>query len=143
MKATLSIVGRLFGHLQRVQGETMIDLVAPFTIYRGDAATLRLTVTDDDDARVDLTGATIELQIKTAINGADPATVSKAIGSGITLLAQAGDTLGQADIAISGADTNQTPGLFYLDVVVTPLAGDRQHVIAPMAITIGGVVNLP
>lgn len=144
MKATLAIVGKVFGQLALVQGSNMIDIVGPFTIYRGDAATLRLTVTDDDDARIDLTGATIELQVKAGIGDADPALIAKAIGTGVTLLDQtAPDTKGQADIAIAGGDTDRAPGLYWLDVVVTPLAGDRQHVITPIELTIGGVVNLP
>lgn len=144
MKATIGLVNRLFGQLHLVKGATVIAIVGPFTIYRGDGATLRLTVTDDDDARIDLTAAAIELQVKAGIGDADPALIAKAVGTGIALLDQAvADTKGQADITIAPADTDRAPGLFWLDVVVIPAIGDRQHVITPIELTIGGVVNLP
>lgn len=140
MIGRIASVGQWFGHLQLVEGADVIDLIGPMRIYRGDTATYRLTVTDDDDARINLTGATIELQVKTALGGADPAAIAKTVGGGITLLAQADDTLGQADVAISSADSGITPGLYWLDVVVV-LAGSRQHVIAPREYTIADAVN--
>lgn len=142
MKATIASVGERFGLLQLV-GDIMIDLIGPVRLFKGDSATYRLTVTDDEDEPIDITGATIELQVKTAIGGADPAAISKSVGSGITILAQDDDdTLGQADIAVSSADSTLTPGLYWLDVVVT-LDGARTHVVAPREFTIADVVNLP
>jgi len=142
LRGAIAVVGQLFGHLQLVEATTMIDLIGPMTIYAGDSATYRLTVTDDADARVDLTGAAIEFQVKPTLGGADPPAIAKAVASGITLLAQSGDTLGQADITISSVDSNLTPKLYWLDVVVM-LSGGRAHVIAPREYTIAPVVNGP
>lgn len=141
---SLGVVGARLGLLQLV-GDTMIDLIGPMLVHRGDALALRLTITDDEDERVDITGATIELQVKANLGDADPPTIAKAVGTGITLLTQSGDTLGQADIAITGGaagDTDKTPGLYWLDVVLV-LAGARAHVVAPREFTIGPVVNAP
>lgn len=142
MNGSISIVDKWFGHLQRVTGANVIDLNGPISIYRGDSATLRLTVTDDEDARVDLTGATIELQVKAALGDADPALITASVGSGITLRDQTDDEeIGQADIALTSANTNRTPGLFYLDVVVE-VSGTRQHLMV-REFTVDGVVNAP
>ena len=143
MRASIGVVGQLFGPLQLVGGTTVIDLIGPMLVYAGDTATLRLTVTDDADARVDLTGAAIELQVKPAIGAADPPTISKAVGSGITLLDQtSAATKGQADIAISSVNTTQPAGLYWLDVVVE-ISGGRVHAVAPREFTVAEVVNRP
>lgn len=144
MRGALGILGQRFGLLQLV-GDTMIDLIGPMLVYRGDAAPLRLTVTDDEDEPLRLTGATIEVQVKAALGDADPPVIAKAIGTGVTILTQSGDTLGQADIDITGGaggDTDKAPALYWLDVVVV-LAGVRGHVIAPREFTIAPVVNGP
>lgn len=142
MRGSLALVGRLFGQLQLVQTPVMIELIGPMSVLAGDALRLCLTVTDDADARVNLTGAAIELQVKRTLGAADPATIAKAIGTGITLRDQTqAATKGQADIVITSANTTQPPGLYWLDVVVDN--GDRTHVIAPREFTIGAVVNLP
>lgn len=137
----LAIVGARFGLLQ-LFGATMIDLIGPLRVPRGDYVKYRLTVTDDEDERVDLTGSTIELQVKTALGAVDPPLIAKSIGSGITLLTQSGDTKGQADIVLLPADTNITSALYYLDIVLVEAGTQRQHVIE-REFTIGGVVNPP
>lgn len=143
MIGALGVLQQRFGFLARVGETHVITLLGPLTVYAGDALPLRLTVTDDADARVDLTGAAIELEVKARIGGPDPAAIHKAIGSGITLLDQtSADTRGQADIAITSTDTSLTPGLYWLDVVLT-LSGVRGHVIAPREFTVLGVVNQP
>lgn len=142
MRATLAMVGQLFGRLA-LAGDTLIDLIGPMLVYAGDTATLRLTITDDADARIDLTAAAIEMQVKPAIGAADPATIDKAIGSGIELLDQTdAATKGQADITITSDDTDQTAGLYWLDVVVM-IGGGRVHAVAPLEFTIAPVVNRP
>lgn len=121
----------------------MLDLIGPILLYRGDDATMRLTVTDDDDDRIALTLAAIEFVIKTGV-GVEEATISKSIGSGITLLDQdAPATKGQADIVLASSDTaDVAPGLYYLDVVVT-INSVRTHVIAAREFTIADVVSAP
>lgn len=144
MIGVLSIVGKLFGHLQLVTGANLIDLNGPISIYRGNSATLRLTVTDDEDARIDLTTYTIELQIKAARGAADPALVEKTLLDGITLLDQTEeDTIGQADIAITIADMTREPALLYLDVVVISQDGTDRQTLIDREFTVAGVVNLP
>jgi hypothetical protein len=143
MQATIASVGELFGALAIVKGDTMIDLVGPMRILKGDDAVYRLTIVDDADARIDLTAATIEMQIKPALGADDPPTIAKSVGAGITLLDQTQDeTKGQADINIAPADTaSLTPGLFWLDVVAI-IGGIRRHAIEPREFTVGDVVNL-
>lgn len=133
---------RLFGLLQ-LAGELPTDLIGPITVYRGDDAAYLLTVTDDAGARVDLrTCSAIECQVKVKPGAADPPAIGKSLGSGIDLLDQdLPTTRGQALIAFTGADTNQAPGLYSLDVVVVD--GRRAHVIAPRDYTIADVVNGP
>lgn len=140
MKAAIVTLGQLFGRLQ--DNNTMINLIGPMSLPRGDSATYLLTVTDDDDDAIDITGLGIELEIKSALGAADPATIRKTVGAGITLLTQSGDTLGQATIEIDSTDSDITPGLRYLDVVVIDGA-DRQHVVGPREFSITGVVNAP
>lgn len=139
MMGTLEIAGQMFALLSQEQGDNMIAVIGPMRVFRGDTLDLVLTVTDDADEPVDLTGAAIVLTVKPNPGDAD-ATFTRTVGTGITLRAQSGDTLGQADIAITSANTGVAPGLYYLDVVVT-LAGKTQHVVEPVEFTIGATVN--
>jgi uncharacterized protein YfaS (alpha-2-macroglobulin family) len=139
MMTTLEIAGQMFGMLSQEKGDAVIAVVGPMRVWRGDTLDLVLSVTDDADEPVNLTGATIVLTVKPNPGDAD-ATFQLAVGTGITLRAQAGDTLGQADIAITSAHSNKAPGLYYLDVVVV-LASKTQHVIEPVEFTIGATVN--
>lgn len=142
MRATIATVGELFGLLQLVGETVMIDQIGPLKIFRGNQVTYRITVTDDADARVNLTAYGIECEAKAELGGADPAAIACSIGDGITLLTQSGATLGQADIVITSAKSGIAPALYWLDVV-TILAGVRVHVIPPRELTIANVVNLP
>lgn len=140
MTVAIATLGQLFGELQ--DNTTMITLIGPLLVYRGDSATYLLTVVDDKDKRVNLTGATIELQIARSL-GAALKLVSLAVGTGITLLDQsAADTKGQATCEITSEQLDVAIGLCYLDVVIVDGA-DRKHVIAPREFTIAGVVNSP
>lgn len=123
----------------------MIDLSGPILLLRGDDATYRLTVTDEDDERINITGATIEFVLKASLGAPDPALISKSVGDGITILAQgdSDDTKGQADIVLVPADSSGiTPGLYYLDIVVT-IGGVRTHVVTGREFTIGAVIAIP
>lgn len=143
MIGALGALQQRYGFLAQIGDTAMITLIGPLTVLAGDTLALRLTVTDDADARVDLTGSTIELEVKSRIGGPDPAAIRKTVGAGITLLDQvSASTRGQADIAISSSDTSLTPGLYWLDVVLV-LGGVRGHVIAPRELTLLGAVNQP
>lgn len=142
MRARIAVVGQLFGQFSYIgDPPSMIDLIGPFLVYVGDSATYRLTITDDADVRVDLTGAAIEVEVKRQLGAADPPTIGKTVGNGITLLDQDDlATRGQADVQISSADNSQPAGLYWIDVVVV-IAGARVHAVAPREYTIAAVVN--
>lgn len=75
-----------------------------FVLYKGIEWTRRITVTDDDTGeRTDLTGLTVVFQLRRRTS--ETALIDLTVGDGITLLAQSGDTLGQADVVIDGADS--------------------------------------
>lgn len=148
MNTTIGIVGKLFGLLQQDTGENMIDLIGPLNVYRGDSLALRLVVTDDEDAREDLTGATIELFVLTDaiyLAGTGEPTIAKTaeVDGGITLGNQLDeDEKGTADIEITSDDLNIATGLYWLGVVIT-LADSRQHVIAPREFTVDLPIGVP
>lgn len=97
---------------------------------RGTDRTLRLTVFDENGDRLDITGATIWFHVKATID-AGSTVLEKITPTQITILAQTGATLGQADITIDDTDlTAQAPGLLVYDVMIE-LGGVRQRVIKP------------
>jgi hypothetical protein len=70
----------------------------------------------------------VSFRVKQAVT--DPtALINKSVGSGVTLLTQSGDTLGQAEIAGVPADTAaMDPGLYVYEVRVTePAPGSEIH----------------
>lgn len=111
----------------------------------GDTEVILLTFTRDvDGALMDLSAevSEIELEIKTADGAADPATVRKTLsGANIVLLAQSGDTLGQAEATIDSSDTSAIAGQYRWDVVATLTDGSRVHAILPSDFEIVAVVN--
>lgn len=72
-------------------------------LYKGIAWQRRLTVTDADGVAVDLTGKDVVLELRR--HAGDAALLSLSVGSGITLLAQSGATLGQADLVIGAGQS--------------------------------------
>jgi|SRR5688572_2599419 len=141
--ATIQSVGNLIGMLS--EDDMVCCRLNPLVMFRG--ATKRWTITirrEVDDEPIDITAATaLEFQVKTVPGAADPPLISKAIGTGVTIQPQTGDTLGQAIIALDGADTNGagTPaGLYHYDVVLV-LGGERHYVIAPSEFWLRDVVN--
>jgi hypothetical protein len=114
---------------------------------RGETRELVLTVFGADNELRDLGAAlAIEYQVKAAPGAPDPALISLAIGSGITLRAQSGATLGQADIAVSSAATDAlTPGTYYEEAVLV-LPGTppvRKYILGPRKLFLDDVVNRP
>lgn len=114
------------------------------TWYRGETIDKVLTVATDGELR-DLSVATgIELQVKSAPDADDPPLISLAIGYGITLRAQSGATLGQADVTISSAQVDAlAPGVYYYDVAVDFPGPERKYVVKPTKVIVKGVVNRP
>lgn len=75
-----------------------------FVLYKGIDWTRRLTVTDDDTGgRTNLAGKVIQVQLRR--HTGEAALVELTVGDGVTLLTQSGDTEGQADVVIAGADS--------------------------------------
>jgi hypothetical protein len=74
-------------------------------LYKGIEWRRRFTLVDNDTgARTDLTGKTIVFELRR--RSGESTLVSLAVGSGITLLTQSGNTLGQADLAIPAGSSN-------------------------------------
>lgn len=122
----------------------MIDIIGPVSVFQGDTLDFFVIVTDDAQPvgnPVSLTGATIEVQVKTAVGAPDPPMITKTIGSGITLLDQTDPTTkGYALCSFSSLDTSVTPTSYAIDAVVV-LNGKRQHVVAPRTFNVLSVVN--
>lgn len=111
-------------------------------ILRGNDRTFKLTVKDSTGTAVDITGYTIEFQVKLLLDDLDPPLISKSVSSGITILTQTGSTLGQATIELTPSDTanlETKPHVF--DVVVVDGNSKRFHVVAPDKFDVLGVVN--
>lgn len=139
---TLARANQLFATLQ-LEGVNVLDLTGPILVYQGDTADFLLTVTDDAGGRIDLSSATIELQVKAEVNDPDPPLISKSVGAGWTLLDQTAPlTKGQATCSLTTPETSITAKRYMLDVVVV-VAGQRAHVVPPHVFIIGAVVNGP
>lgn len=117
-------------------------------LWKGESRTLTITVVDPDTGfPVNLSAGDwqideLEFQIKSDVEQTDPALVSKALGTGITLLTQSGDTLGQAKVELEPDDTKtRTPGVYKFDVVGLFANGKRLYVIKPTDVRLYGVVN--
>ncbi len=111
-------------------------------IYKGQSATFRITVTDEDGERFDLTGATLYFRVKLSVTAADPALIAKAstTPAQITILAQTGDTLGQAEIYLVPSDTSALNAINYVyDVWLQKSGGEKQPVVPVSNL----VINLP
>lgn len=73
-------------------------------LYKGIEWTRRITITDDDTGeRTDLTGKTVTFEIRR--RSSSGVLVSVESGSGITHLAQSGDTIGQADLVVGTSES--------------------------------------
>lgn len=95
-------------------------VLLPLRIWRGQTRVWRFTVWEiDTDERKDLSVyEDIEFQVKRATGDADPALISKALGTGVELLTQSGDTIGQLEVTAHPIDTAGDP-----DALPTPTTG--------------------
>lgn len=118
-------------HLEMFRGESRVITVSVF-----DPATL---------LPVDLTSgiwqmASIEWQVKLAIDDPDPPLISKAIGAGITVTP--GAVARQVSVAVVPADTAGLLAHIYShDLVGTTANGQRILLIDPSGMAMSGVVN--
>ncbi len=115
----------------------------PREIFKGEDKTYRLTIFDADLDPVDISGFLVEFEVKVNTGDEDPAVIEKSVGSGITILAQSGLTLGQAVIEIDPSDTSGITALIYkYDVVTIDTTGERHVVIPPSNFVVKEVVNI-
>lgn len=103
-------------------------------IVRGTSKNFELTVCDDAGDPVDLTGARVIATVKCDLYD-DKISIQKDSANGaaeIEILAQSGDTLGQALIKFTPSDTqNLDPGEYIFDVWVILSSGARHIVVGP------------
>jgi hypothetical protein len=87
-------------------------------VARGAHAVIRLTFWDEDDARFDLTDHEIRFRVAASLGGA--VELTRTVGDGIELLTQSGDTIGQADLTLTPAETSSLAvGLHVYEVRIT------------------------
>jgi hypothetical protein len=85
------------------------------TIVKGTTYEFPVTVTDEvSGAPIDLTGASLYVTVKQRPDDADPGLCQLSVGSGITVLAQSGGTLGQANVKFTPAQTGGFPAPAFL-----------------------------
>lgn len=104
----------------------------------GESRTFLLTVTDEDDARVDLTGALVRMDVAN-IRQQQIVVVTKssANASEIEIPAQTGDAVGTARIHLVPSDTRDLdPTSYAFDVWVVLASGARYRVVPPTVLTI-------
>ena len=119
----------------------------PYSLFQGESKLITLTVLKKDGTAQNLTGATVEFQVKPKAGDADTALVidKSSATAGITILDQTvgADTEGQAEIAIDPSDTSgQDAGQYEYDIVVILSGGARYYVVPPSPFIILDVVNL-
>ena len=114
-------------------------------VFKGTHRSFILTFIDEEGELVDLTAWTdIEVQVKWKAGDADPPLIAKALGSGVTLLAQSGVTLGQARVDFVPDDTKLMVARVYKwDVIGIDEDGFRHASIPPSDFDLRDVVNLP
>lgn len=115
-----------------------------WVIYLGATARWTLTVLDADDEREDLTGGTLYLQVRTAVDAADPPALSLETNAGILHELQEDATLGQASVTFTAAQTaGLAAGLYFYDVFYDDAAGDRWTVVPTSKLSVRDPVTVP
>lgn len=114
------------------------------SVLRGETRGWLVTVTDENDARIDLNGVDeIEFQVKKRMGRGDPPLVFKSIAmGGITVLDQSAPaTKGQFELLLTVNDTKNLPAARYRYDVVIVAGSQRQYVVPPSDFELGDVVN--
>lgn len=93
-------------------------------IYRRNSRVLNLTVTDEADAAVDLTGCTVHWVVCDAVG---TALIEKSMGAGITIENAAA---GQIRIDLAPDDTDIPPGTYQHELLVIDENGNRYTALA-------------
>ncbi len=119
--------------------------ILPLSMIAGEDRQFRFTVVDVDGEPVNLTGATIEFQAKAvpATDEDSPVVIEKTVGTGISILLQAGASIGKFDVTLDSADTAELGDVrLYYDVVIVA-SSVRRYVVPPSPLTIKPSVNPP
>lgn len=115
-------------------------------VPQGATKTFRLTISDQDAVLVDLSGGTVYFAVNDEGNTATPI-IEKDSGTitEIEILAQAGATLGQADIFLASSDTDAVEiDAYCYDVWFKPSSGAKFQVIPPSDfIVTARIVSVP
>lgn len=90
-----------------------------FLMWSGDDKVITVTVYDNDDNVVNITGATITWQLSQNIDSS--ALITKTVGSGIAL---SDPVNGQFTITLEPADTASLAGRYYHEAQITDSSGD-------------------
>jgi len=115
-----------------------------WAIYAGATARWMITLLDADDEREDLTGGTLYLQVRTAVDAADPPALSLETNAGILHETQADETLGQAAVTFTAAQTVAlAPGTYFYDVFYDDDSGDRWTVVPTSKLIVKDPVTVP
>ena len=93
-------------------------------MFSGNTRVLRVTVLDQDEVVVDITGATAEFIM--AKRPGKSAVVTKTVGSGIVITDA---TNGLLEITLEPADTETLSGTFHHELEVTDLGGRKTTVL--------------
>lgn len=109
------------------------ETIQEIRILRGSTKVYRLTVTDDDDELVNLTGARVVMTVRNQAGGVQLFAKDSNVGiAQVEILVQSGVTLGMADIKVGPSDTAAaTPGNYVYDVWVILPSGARHAAIRP------------
>jgi hypothetical protein len=119
-------------------------VLIPLRVWRGETKVFRFTIWDvDTDAPADLdVYEGIEFEVKTAVDGEDPALIHKDLAGGIVVLDQDDeDLVGKLEVTLAPEDTSGiAPGVLKYDL--WGIIGDNRYLLArPSDFYIEGVVN--
>lgn len=99
-------------------------VAANFEMFSGNTRVLKVNVLDQDEAVVDLTGATAEFIF--AKRAGHEAIFSKTVGSGIVITDAANGLL---EVTLAPADTETLSGAYYHELEVTDAGGRKTTVL--------------
>jgi len=105
----------------RAEERFVVEIAQPdrdIRIMRGDSLSMKVRVSTDEGAYLNMVGASVDMTVKKELSDDDlDAVISKSVGSGITLLESAN---GYFEVVLTGDDTKDLDdGVYYYDVQVT------------------------
>lgn len=114
------------------------------TVFRGESKVYTFTALDDQDLPTDISSASaIEFSINYPAGPPYAAVISKTLGAGAALLAQAGPTKGQFTVTLVPSDTASIDPLDYRVDVWVVLSGARKCVVSPSVWSLRDPVTAP